>query len=140
MASQEFRLRILTPGRELFDGDVTEAVIPAHDGEAGVLPMHKDMISLLGTGALKLVHDGNDYWYMVSSGIFEVRGGEVTVLAEVGEPAEAVSIDAARGERERLEPLVSQKNSYDEDFPELKIDFERAKARIEVHRRTHSVH
>ena len=140
MASKEFMFRILTPGAELFSGMVTDVVIPAHDGEAGVLPLHKDMISLLGTGVLKLVKDGDDYWFVVSSGIFEVRGGEVTVLAEMGEPADVVDIEAAKAEEKRLEPMFAEKNSFAEDFEEFKVAYERAKARIEIHRRTHSVH
>jgi len=136
MASDQFSLRVLTPSRELISALVTEVLLPAHDGEVGVLANHGNFIGVLGTGVLKLVTKGDDYWFMVSAGIFEVRHAQVTVLADQGEAMSDINIDAARAKVAELEPVLSEKSSYDGDFELLKIEFERAKARLEAHRRT----
>lgn len=138
-AANEFKLNIFTPGKELYRGTVSEVLLTAHDGETGILPAHEDFIGLLGTGVLKFVDGGNDYWFMISSGVYEVKAGEVTILAEAGETADSVDANAAKEDVKRLEPKFLEKSSFEDDFDALRKDYERAKARIEVHRRTHLV-
>ncbi|MCB0359426.1 MAG: ATP synthase F1 subunit epsilon, partial [Bdellovibrionales bacterium] len=137
--AKELQLQILTPGRELFSGSVSELLLPSFDGEIGVLPAHEDFIGLLGTGVMKIVHHGNDYWFMVSSGVYEVRGSSVTVLAEVAEAAESVDVDTAKAQEAALAPEVSAKSSFEPEYEDLATEYQRARARIEVHRRTHLV-
>jgi len=134
--AEQFSLRVLTPSRELISALVTEVLLPAHDGEVGVLAHHGNFIGVLGTGVLKLVTKGDDYWFMVSSGVFEVREGELTVLADVGEAMNDIDVEAARKKMVELEPTLSGKSEFDPEYDFIKVEFERAKARLEAHRRT----
>lgn len=132
-------VNIVTPGRELFSGSVSELLLPAHDGEAGVLPAHEPFVGLLGTGVLKVVQNSKDYWFVVSSGIYEVNNEKVTVLAEVGESSDEVDVESAKEQVSELEPKVAKSSSYDSEHQELKNSYDRAKARVEVYRRTNLV-
>ncbi len=134
-----YDLKVCTPVKELFSGSVTEVILPGMDGENGVLAQHKNLIGLLGTGVLKLVTDGDDYWYMVSSGVFGLNGGVMTVLAEVAEVANEIDIEAAKSRAQELAPKVSSANTYLSEFDELKVEYDRVNARIEAYRRTHLV-
>ena len=137
--ANEFSATVLTPANQVLDTQVTEVILPAFDGECGILAGHEDFIGLLGTGVLKIVRGGDDYWYVVSSGVFEVSNGKLTVLAEHAEQAQEVDADKARAKLNELEPKLGQVNSYSEESEEFFRELERAKARLEVHRRTHLV-
>ena len=131
-----FTLEILTPGRSLFKGSVSEVVLPGFDGEDGILGGHENLVGALETGVLKFVHNGNDYWFMVSSGVFEVHEGDVSVLADVAEEATDVDLDASKASLDELEQKVSTLSSYSNEYKRAKVEYDRAKARLEVHRRT----
>ncbi|MCB0325380.1 MAG: ATP synthase F1 subunit epsilon [Bdellovibrionales bacterium] len=139
--SKEFSLEILTPGRELLRAQVSEIVLPAFDGEVGILADHEDFIGLLGTGPVKIVRGGDDYWFMVSSGVYEVKRGKVTLYAELAETADEVDAQQAAAKVAELEQLFNDPARFDpESYPEQRLAFERNAARVEIHRRTASVH
>jgi ATP synthase F1 epsilon subunit len=137
MAS-DFQFRLVTPGEELVNEQVSEVIVPAYDGEAGVLADHEDFVGLLGTGALKLVREGNDYWYLVSSGVYEVKAGTLTVLTELGEEAKEFDVSAERARVAEIEELLAKGESS--DTAALQAELKRAQARIEVQRRTSNLH
>ena len=137
--ANEFQARILTPRAELFSAQVTEALIPGFDGECGVLAEHEDFVGLLGTGVLKVVSAGDDFWFMVSSGVFELASGTLTVLTEVAESAKDIDIEFAKKRATELEPALTNLNSYNEKSHSERIEYDRARARLEAYRRTHLV-
>ena len=138
--AREFLVRVLTPGRELFSGEATEVLLPAYDGEVGVLSGHGDFIGALGTGPLKVVSGGNDFWFMLSSGAYRVKSCKLTILAEVGEkPSDSDGQEEAEKARELEAKLADIKSFSTSTFDGWKREFDRSRARIEIHRRTESV-
>lgn len=139
MAS-EFQVEILTPGREVLKAQVTEVVLPAYDGDRGILANHANFIGLLGTGAVKIVHEKDDYWFMVSSGIYEVKNGALTLFAEIAETAEEVDHEAASLDVKKFEDTFSDFANYDPVLYESeRPSYERDLARVEVYNRTEVV-
>ena len=51
--AEKLRLKIITPDRLVFDGEVSELVAPGQMGEFGVLPGHVPFLSVLFPGRLK---------------------------------------------------------------------------------------
>jgi F-type H+-transporting ATPase subunit epsilon len=135
--SSTFQLEILTPTRKLYSGTVSEVVLPAYDGEVGILDGHEDFIGLLGSGALKIVHDNDDYWYLVSVGVYQVESTVVTVLAERGEEAKHIDIEAQNA---RLRELEAERNDHANFDPARyavwKRECDEVRGRIEIYRRT----
>ena len=138
--SAKFGLEILTPGKKVLEDTVSEVILPAWDGERGVLPDHENFIGKLGTGPLKLVRDGNDYWYVISGGIYEVREGSVSVLAEHVEEASSIDHALALSKEEELKDLIPKTNLNSSEGAQLLLELEKAKARLDVHTRTKAVH
>jgi F-type H+-transporting ATPase subunit epsilon len=134
--AKEFNIKVLTPGSKVLDTKASEAVLPAFDGDVGVLADHQNYIGMLGTGVLKVVSGGDDYWYMVSSGVYEVCGGDVTVITEVAEEAKDVNPELAKNSIQELAPKLEKLSPLDENYPALKINLDRERARIEANRRT----
>lgn len=138
--SAEFELEILTLGKKLFGEKVSEAIIPAWDGETGILANHENFVGKLGTGSLKIVQEGKDFWYMVSGGVYEVRDGVVSVLAQVAEEASQVDMESAKEIDEKLSSELPKTNLNTIAGQNMTMELERARARLEVYNRTKSVH
>jgi F-type H+-transporting ATPase subunit epsilon len=91
-------LEIVTPERLLMSRPVDMVVIPASEGEMGVLVNHAPMIVLLRGGTIRL-YEGNQVTetLFVSGGFAEVTPERVTVLANDATPVATLS--RAEGER-----------------------------------------
>ena len=138
--AETFPCEVLLPGRQLFAADVSEVVLPAHDGERGILASHGDFVGLLGTGAMKVVAKGNDYWIAVCSGVFYIRGGKLTVLPFEAVQAQDVNAESAREQLAQLEPKFAGASRFAPDFSKLEGEVLKNKALLEVARRTEAVH
>ncbi len=91
-------LEIVSPERLLLSRPVDMAVIPAAEGEIGVLPNHAPMIVLLRGGVIA-IHEGGrvtDRLY-VSGGFAEITPERCTILADEAVPVGELS--KAEGER-----------------------------------------
>ena len=80
-------VEIVSPEKLLLSRPVDMVVIPAAEGEMGVLPQHAPMIVLLRAGTVRLYEGGRvTESLLVSGGFAEVTGTRVTVLAETATP------------------------------------------------------
>jgi len=80
-------LEIVSPEKLLLSRPVDMVVIPAAEGEMGVLPQHAPMIVLLQQGVIRLYEGGRvTESLQVSGGFAEVTPTRVTVLADTATP------------------------------------------------------
>ena len=70
---------VISPESLLFEGDAPSVVAPAFDGQVGILTGHAPMVTLLGTGVLK-VGDGPSF--NVAGGFLQVADNQVRVVTE----------------------------------------------------------
>jgi F-type H+-transporting ATPase subunit epsilon len=76
-------VRVVSPAKEVFNGEAASLVAPAWDGMVGILPGHAPMIALLGHGELAVdVPGGGSQSFYVAGGVMKVEVDEVTVLTE----------------------------------------------------------
>jgi len=139
MASSSFHLSIVLPTRKVFEGSVSEVVLPAYDGEVGILPNHESFVGILGTGPLKYIHEGKDYWLAISSGVFKVSGQSLSVLAESAEKGEELSDENVKGSSAKIHELeaeLAKKSEFTNEAQSVSIRLQRERARLEVYRRT----
>lgn len=82
------KVSVISPERVLFEGAATEVVAPAFDGEVGILPMHAPLMTLLGSGELRISISGSDQKrFKVSGGFLQVVDNTVRVVTERAEAA-----------------------------------------------------
>jgi F-type H+-transporting ATPase subunit epsilon len=104
-------LEIVSPEKLLLSKPVDMVVIPASEGEMGVLVNHAPMIVLLRGGTVRLYQGGNvTETLYVSGGFAEVTPQRVTVLATEATPVASVS--RAEGEK-RLAAAEAEYGSAD---------------------------
>jgi len=96
-------LRVVSVERSLFEGDVDFIVATGIDGELGILPHHAPLMTILKPGSLKITQGGQEQLLFVGGGFLEVLPDRVTVLADVAEHADEISIGAAEEARRRAQ-------------------------------------
>ena len=79
--SEEFKIEIVNPEKSfLSKEDVTEVVVPAFEGEMGILKDHISIISFLKPGIITInAKSGEDKFY-VEDGIVEFKNNTLSVL------------------------------------------------------------
>ena len=79
--SEEFKVEIVNPEKSfLTKEDVTEVVVPAFEGEMGILKDHISIISFLKPGIIKILSkSGNENFY-VEDGIVEFKNNNLSIL------------------------------------------------------------
>ena len=79
--SEEFKIEIVNPEKSfLSKEDVTEVVVPAFEGEMGILKDHISLISFLKPGIIKLFSKSGEENYYVEDGIVEFKDNNLSVL------------------------------------------------------------
>ena len=79
--SEHFKVDIVNPEKSfLSKEDVVEAVIPAFEGEMGILKDHISIISFLKPGIISIKSKSGDEKYYVEDGIIEFRDNNLSIL------------------------------------------------------------
>ena len=79
--SEEFKIEIVNPEKSfLSKEDVTEVVVPAFEGEMGILKDHISIISFLKQGIIKIFSKSGEDNYYVEDGIVEFKNNNLSVL------------------------------------------------------------
>ena len=75
-------LKIITPERQIFEGEADLVQLPGSDGLFEILRNHAPMIASLRKGKVK-IGNNNEYQYIeINGGVVEVLNNEILVLAE----------------------------------------------------------
>ena len=76
---------VVSPVRTLFEGEAESLVAPAFDGEVGIMSMHAPMLTLLGSGELRLTAAAGERRFAVFGGFLEVADDRVRIVTERAE-------------------------------------------------------
>ena len=79
--NEEFKVEIVNPEKSfLIKDDVSEVVVPAFEGEMGILKDHISIISFLKPGIIKILSKSGDENYYVEDGIVEFKNNNLSIL------------------------------------------------------------
>ena len=80
--NNEFKLEIVNPEKSFLSKEnVSEVVVPAYEGEMGILKNHISIISFLKPGLLKVFEpDSKEENYYVEDGIIEFKNNCLSIL------------------------------------------------------------
>ena len=78
---EEFKIEIVNPEKSfLIKEDVSEVVVPAFEGDMGILKDHISIISFLKPGIIKILSKSGDENYYVEDGIVEFKNNNLSIL------------------------------------------------------------
>ena len=100
--SEEFKVEIVNPEKSfLVKEDVSEVVVPAYEGEMGILKDHISIISFLKPGIIKILSKSGDENYYVEDGIVEFKNNNLSILT-------STILNLKDTKKERLKDLLKE--------------------------------
>ena len=129
--SKLYNLKILTPEREFFDGDVEAVTVETTDGKITILADHTPFIVPVLVGDIRIKRDGVWDESVNSEGFMEVNHHGVMIFVQTCEHPEEIDTRRAEEARRRAEEQLRQKQSMNE-YTASKLALARAMARLRV--------
>ena len=120
-----FNLEIVTPIRELDEGQVNYVRCPGLDGSFGLMAKHRGGIIALTVGEIKVTREGKSEFLATSGGFAEIMKDNVKLLVESVEKSS--EIDADRAEKS-LERATTRKTEKATALDEARIEASLARA------------
>ena len=80
--SNKMTVYILTPDKQLFDGEAIYVGLPGIDGSLGILSNHAALVTTLSSGDIIVRTDNEELSFNVKGGTVEVLNNHVTILVQ----------------------------------------------------------
>ena len=127
-----FGLKIIASDRVFYEGRCRKLILPAPDGEMGILANHENMVIAINVGDARMEVE-EDSWVdvAVGAGFAEVVNNRVTVLVDTAERPEEIDVRRAEEAKERAEEQMRQKQSIQEYY-RTQASLARAMNRLKV--------
>lgn len=129
--SNLFKLKIITPERIFYEGEVSMVEFNTTEGEIGVLKGHIPMTVIISPGILTITEPEEVKEAALHAGFAEILQDEIVIMAEIIEWPEEIDADRAEQAKERAEERLRSKTP-ETDIVRAETALQRALARIEV--------
>lgn len=129
--NQIFHLRIITPERTFYNGDVDMVEFNTTEGEIGVLPGHVPMTVIVKPGILVITEKDGEKMAALHAGFAEILPEGMTILAEIVEWPEEIDEHRAEEAMNRAKERLASKTP-ETDLARAEVALQRAMARIQV--------
>lgn len=127
---KSFHLQVLASDSVFYDGKCVMAVLPATDGQIGIMANHGDIVAAVEVGEIRIQQE-DESWLraVVGKGVMQFINNRMTVLTEFAELPEQIDEKRALAARERAQERLRQKQSIQE-YHQSKAALARAIARL----------
>lgn len=108
MMAKTIQVDIVTPERVAYSEEVEMVIVPAIDGDLGVLPNHAPLITGLQIGEVRIKNNGEEIKIATSGGFVEVKPDQVNILADTAEFPEEIDVERAAAAKERAKKRLEE--------------------------------
>ena len=108
--AKTIELEMVTPERVALRGSADFVVLPALEGEMGILPGHEPFWVELKAGELRVSQGEEVRRFAIAGGFAEIARDRASVFAETAEMAEEIDAEAARQELEKARTETARKD------------------------------
>ena len=98
--SDKFTVEIISPDKSIIKEDTTEVIIPAYEGEMGILKDHISIITFLRPGIIKVLSD-TERNFFVEEGTVEFANNNLLILSSTAK-------ELSKLERNSLNDLIAE--------------------------------
>ena len=125
-------LEIVTPLKNAFSGDVLQVILPAWEGEEGVLPDHDDKLTLMRGGVCTVITAEGEQKFAIGRGFAEMGDDHVTILTDSCEAAGDIDKADAKSDFAEIEGKLNKIDWVSEEANALRAELEVAQARLDA--------
>ena len=126
-----FSLKIITPDRMFYEGQVSMVEFNTTEGEIGIYKKHVPTTVIISPGILTITETDGTKEAALHAGFAEILQDEVVIMAEIVEWPEEIDLKRAEAARERAEERLRSKTP-ETDVLRAETALQRALARIHV--------
>lgn len=128
-------VELVTQEKKIFEEPAADIVVlPAAEGEMGVLPNHAPVLTTLTFGEM-IVRKGNaEERFAIYGGVVDVRPDKVVVLADTAESTFGIDLERAEAARARAQNLLAE-GLPPEPNREAVLELRRAELAIRIGRK-----
>ncbi len=126
-----FKLKIITPERVFYEGEVCMVEFNTTEGEIGIYKKHVPTTVIVSPGILTITEAEETKEAALHAGFAEILQEEVVILAEIVEWPEEIDLDRAKAAKDRAEERIRSKTP-ETDVMRAETALQRALARIHV--------
>lgn len=102
-------VEVVTQERKVFEErEADMVIIPAAEGEMGVLPHHAPVLTTLGYGELVIRKAGREERFVIYGGVVDVRPDKVVVLADLAESSFELDEQKIEAARDRATKMMAE--------------------------------
>ena len=105
-----FKLQIITPEREFYEGEASMVELTTTEGEIGVYREHIPMTAIVAPGVLKIHEAGGIKEAALMSGFLEILPEKIVIMAEVAEWPEEIDLNRAQEAKVRAERRLKEQS------------------------------
>lgn len=128
---RNFRLKVITPERVFYDGDVNMVEFNTTEGEVGIYKGHVPMTVIINPGILTISESDRARNAALHAGFVEILEDKVTILAEIIEWPDEIDRKRAEEAKARAEERLRTKTP-ETDVLRAETALKRAIARIKA--------
>lgn len=129
--ANKLSLKIITPSRKMFDGEVDMVVMRTMSGDVGILHGHQPMVTILDYGVLNIKTDEGEKEATVLGGFAEINSEGMSILTDAAEWSDEIDVLRAKEAKERAEARLKNLQS-NIDVQRAELALKRALIRIDV--------
>ena len=133
--AKQITLEMVTPEKVAWSAPADFVVLPALNGEMGVLPGHAPFVVQLSAGEVRVTAGEEVKRFAVSGGFAEIKDDKVALFAETAEMSEQIDVERARQALERSRAAVVKPGLDPMTLAAMEADIRRAQVRLRVSKR-----
>lgn len=128
-------VEVVTQEKLIFSEPEADMVlVPAAEGEMGVLPHHAPVLTTLGFGELVVRKGRAEERFAIYGGVVDIRPDKVVVLADTAASTYELDEAAAEAARERARNIASVASTEEEQYAAT-LELRRAELTLRVSRK-----
>ena len=134
-------LEIVTPEARIFSDEVDAVVLPASEGEMGVLPKHAPLVTTLNPGERRHQKGGHTTTLAVGEGLVEITGEHTRILTDLAVNESAIDEARVQEALDRAQARLKDSASalYAEEVAAVEASIAKSLAQLRVKRRRTSL-
>lgn len=110
-----FPLRILTPQKDFFSGEVERVIVRTTEGDVGILAKHEKYVAVLPSGPMKItLADGTERLAALAGGAIKVSPDRTAIFADAVEWAADIDLAWAKNSEEDARRKLSESKTRSE--------------------------
>ena len=126
-----YKLEIVTPDKQFFEGDVEMTIVRTTEGDVGVLHDHEPLVAPVSIGMVRIKENGTFKSAACAGGFISVDETGATLITDSAEWSSDIDLTRAETAKERAEERLNA-TSKETDVLRSKVSLNRAVNRIHV--------